>query len=90
MFPAISTLNPFLLKLMRQNLKRKYIGIFKKKVAKLRKRIDVSSSSEESAQQSSESDSNKESSSSSSIKEETVHRDDSEDTPDDFTLPKNS
>lgn len=56
----------------------------------MRKRIDASSSSEESAQQSSESDSNKESSSSNSIKEETVPKEDSEDTPEDYTLPKNS
>jgi hypothetical protein len=48
-FPAISTLNPFLLRILRQNLKHKYIGLFKKKVTRMRKRIDTSSSSEESA-----------------------------------------
>ena len=65
-YPPISVMNPFLLKIMRQSLKHKYISLFKRKVAVLRKRIMVSSSSEESVQHSSESDSNKESSSSTS------------------------
>lgn len=53
----------------------------------MRKRNDTSSSSEE---QSSESESNKESSSSSSNKEEITHRDDADDSQEDYTLPKNS
>ena len=71
-YPPISVMNPFLLKIMRQSLKRKYISLFKRKVALLRKRIMVSSSSDESAQDSSESDSKKESSSSTSNEEESI------------------
>lgn len=35
-FPAMSVLNPFLLKLMKLKLKHKYINIFKRKVAAMR------------------------------------------------------
>jgi hypothetical protein len=45
----MSVLNPFLLKMMRQRLKHKYIKIFKRKVARMRLKIVASSSSEESA-----------------------------------------
>ena len=55
----------------------------------MRKRLDSSdSSSEESAQQTSESD--KESSTSSSNLEESLHKDQGEESLEDYTLPKNS
>ena len=48
-FPAMSVLNPFLLKMMRQILKHKYIKIFKRKVTRMRLKIEAQSSSEDSA-----------------------------------------
>ena len=76
-FPSISVLNPFLLKVMRQNLKHKYIYIFKRKQAEIRNKIAPCVSSEDSAPSESESSSSS-------------NHEGSEDNPMDYTLPKNS